>query len=145
MATLNELIDEYISTRLAYDDAHAISSAADKEHKRAKGAMVEKMLEDNQKGVKLENGLAFNMRNQFSISCNKDNEEQVKDWLQDHYGDVEEFTVLKVDKKTVEEKLKGDIEGERLDEFDVPEALKLKTRPDVSCTGWKQFSSNRRS
>jgi hypothetical protein len=145
MTTLNDLLEEYTSTRLTYDDAHAISAAADKEHKAAKAKLVDQMIADEQRGVKLDNGLAFNLRNQFSISCNKENEEDVKEWLHGHYGDVNEFTVEKVDKKTVEERLQADIEGEQLDEFDVPEFMKLKTRPDVSCTGWKQFSANERS
>ena len=101
--TLQDLIDDYIETRLAYDDAHAISSAADKVHKAAKAKLVEQMLEEQQTGMKMDFGLAFHLRNQFSISCNKDNEEQVKDWLHEHYGDVEEFTVHNFDKKTVEE------------------------------------------
>ena len=145
MTTLNDLIDGYVETRLAYDDAHEISSAADKEHKAAKAKMVDRMIADEQKGVKMDFGIAFNLRNQFSISCNKDNEEDVKAWLHDHYGDLEEFTEQKVAKKTVEERLKSDIEGEQLDEFDVPDFMNLKTRPDVSCTGWKKFSTERRS
>jgi hypothetical protein len=144
MTTLPELIDGYVETRLAYDDAHEISAAADKEHKAAKAQLVEKMIEDEQRGIKLDSGIAFNLRNQFSISCNKDNELQVKDWLHEHYGDLSEFTVEKVDKKTVEERLKDDIEGEQLDEFDVPDFMDLKTRPDVSCTGWRKFSTERR-
>ena len=57
---------------------------------------------------------------------------------------MHEFTTEKVVKKTVETKLKDDIEGEQLDEFDVPDFMNLKTRPDVSCTGYKQFSAERR-
>lgn len=142
--TIQAQIDEYISTRLTYDEAHAISSAADKEHKAAKAKLVEAMEAEQQKGMKMDFGLAFNLRSVFSISCNKDNEDDVKDWLHEHYGDLEQFTKQKVDKKVVEERLKSDIEGEQLDEFDVPEFMNLKTRPDVSCTGWKAFSLENR-
>ena len=142
---IENLLDEYINTRLAYDDAHEISSAADKVHKAAKAQLVETMMAESTVLAPPDSGLKFHLRNQFSISCNKDNEEDVKSWLHDHYGDVEEFTVQKVDKKTVEERLKTDIEGEQLDEFSVPEFLNLKTRPDVSCTGWKQYSTNKRN
>lgn len=143
--TLQTLLDEYIETRLAYDDAHAISSAADKEHKAAKAKLVDAMMAETTTLAPPDTGLKLHLRNQFSISCNKDNEESVKDWLHEHYGDIEEFTVMKVDKKTVEERLKTDIEGEQLDEFSVPDFMNLKTRPDVSCTGWKQFSTNKRT
>jgi hypothetical protein len=143
--TIQALIDEYIETRLAYDEVHALSSQADKEHKAVKARLVEAMVKEQQTGMKMDFGLGFNLRNQFSISCNVDNEEEVKTWLHDRYGDLEQFTTLKVAKKAVEEQLKADIEGEELDEFDVPEFLNLKTRPDVSCTGWKAYSAENRS
>lgn len=143
--TIQTLIDEYISTRLAYDDAHAISAGADAAHKVVKAQLVNAMIEAREKGKKMDFGLNFNLRNVFSISCNQDNEEDVKTWLHDRYGDIEQFTVIKVAKKAVEERLKTDIEGEELDEFDVPDFMKLKTRPDVSCTGWKAYSAKQRS
>jgi len=143
--TIQTLIDDYIATRLAYDEKHAASTQADKEHKAVKAKLVEAMVEAREKGKKMDFGLSFNLRNQFSISCNQDNEDQVKDWLHDRYGDIEQFTTLKVAKKAVEEKLKADIEGEELDQFDVPDFMNLKTRPDVSCTGWKAYSAQQRS
>lgn len=145
MTEIEELIEEYISTRLSYDDAHALSSQADKEHKAAKAKLVDGMVKAREKGKKMDYGLNFNLRNVFSISCNQENEDQVKDWLHDRYGDIEQFTTLKVDKKTVEEKLKADIEGEALDQFDVPDFMNLKTRPDVACAGWKAYSAQKRS
>ena len=143
--TIQALIDEYIETRLAYDAAHELSSAADKDHKTVKAKLVEAMVSEQQTGMKMDFGLGFNLRNQFSISCNVENEDQVKEWLHDRYGDIEQFTTLKVAKKTVEERLKADIEGEELDQFEVPDFMNLKTRPDVSCTGWKAFSAENRS
>lgn len=142
--TVKELIEEYVKTRLAYDEAHEISAAADKQHKAAKAKLVDKMIEDGQKATKLESGLGFSLRSVFSISCNATNEDDVKDWLHEQYGDIQEFTTMKVVKKTVEETLKKDIEGEKLDEFDVPEFMNLKTRPDVTCTGWKNYSLDAR-
>jgi len=145
MTEIETLIDGYISTRLAYDDAHDISVQADSEHKAAKRKLVEGMVAARERGKKMDFGIAFNLRDQFSISCNKENEADVKDWLHERYGDIEQFTTLKVDKSTVEDQLKADIEGEELDLFDVPDFMKLKTRPDVSCTGWKAFSAKKRS
>lgn len=145
MPEIQTLIDQYIETRLAYDDAHAISSQADTAHKAVKAQLVEAMVAAREKGKKMDYGLSFNLRNRFSISCNEDNEEDVKEWLHERYGDIEQFTTLKVAKKAVEEKLKDDIEGEELDEFDVPAFMNLKTRPDVSCTGWKAYSAQKRN
>ncbi len=145
MPEISELIEDYITTRLAYDDAHAISSQADSEHKAVKAKLVDAMVEAREKGKKMDFGLSFHLRSVFSIACNKGNEDDVKEWLHDRYGDLEQFTEQKVDKKTVEERLKSDIEGEELDQFEVPDFMNLKTRPDVSCTGWKAYSAQQRS
>ena len=145
MTAIQDLIDEYIETRLDYDEKHEVSVAADKAHKGAKAKLVAGMVEARERGKKIDYGLDFYLSDQFSIKCNKDNEEDVKEWLHEHYGDVHEFTEEKLVKKTVEEKLKTDIEGEELDQFDVPDFFDLKTRPDVSCRGWKKYSTARRS
>lgn len=142
---MQELIDEYVETRLAYDDAHAISVEADKKHKTARRRLVEGMEKVSNTIDPPEIALKFTLSTKFSIACNQDNKEDVKEWLHEHYGDIEEFTEQALVKKTVEERLKADIEGEELDEFDVPDFFDLKTRPDVSCTGWKKYSTARRS
>ena len=147
MNALQDLIDEYLETRMDYDKAHAVSSSCYTQHQAAKSTLVDAMLDAKQQSVKFRDGelagMNFFLRNIFSISCTEKNEEEVKDWLHDHYGDVNEFTTMKVHKKTVEERLKEDIEGEKLDEFDVPDFMKLKTRPDVTCTGYKKFAAAR--
>lgn len=143
---MNDVIDEYCRTRLAYDEAHELSSQADKEHKAARAKLVEAMVVESTTVAPPEHeGLKFNLRDVFSIACNKDNEDLVKDWLHGHYGDIAEFTVEKVDKKTVVERLQNDIEGEKLDQFDVPDFMKLKNGPDVSVLGWAAYSRDRRA
>ncbi len=142
---MEALIDEYVQTRMAYDVAHEASNKADKAFKAAKAKLVEGMVAAQETGKKMDYGLGFSLRKQFSISCNPDNEVEVKNWLHETYGDVSEFTVEKIAKKTVEEKIKDDIEDGKLDEFEVPDFMNLKTRPDVSCTGWKQYSQKHRS
>jgi hypothetical protein len=145
MTDLKTLTDDYIETRLIYDEAHETSSRADKVHKAAKARLVEGMIEQSKVHDPPEVELKFMLRNQFGISCNKDNEVEVKEWLHERYGDLEEFTEQKLVKKTIEERLKEEIEGEQLDQFEVPEFMNLKTRPDVSCTGWRSFSAARRA
>lgn len=148
--TLNQAIEEYTEARLGYDEAKAKSSEADKVFRGKKYALSQALLADalerqSKPGIKLDNGLGFSLRKQFTFSCNESNEADVKDWLHEHYGDIEEFTVQKVHKPTVANKLKTDIEGGDLDEFDIPETFNLKTEDDVACTGWKQFSEDARS
>lgn len=117
-------------------------------HKVAKAKLVEAMLEGDKQLVKFRDGelagMSFYLKTQFAISCTVTNEDAIKNWLHERYGDLHEFTAEKVIKKTVEERLKTDIEGEQLDEFEVPDFMKLKTRPDVSCTGFKEFYQERK-
>ena len=146
--TLEEKIDEYLATRVAYDEAHALSSQAYKEHQAAKAKLVDLMLDEQKQSVKFRDGelagMNFFLKNEFSISCTEANNDEIKTWLQDRYGDVHEFTVEKVNKKSVVDRIKTDIEAEKLDEFEVPDFMNLKTRPDVTCTGYKQFSAKQR-
>ncbi len=142
---IQELIDDYITTRLTYDVAHEASSAADRAHRAAKACLVEGMQEVSNTIDPDELPLKFTLRNQFTISCNEKNEEQMKDWLHEQFGDVEEFVIPKVTKKTVVDRLKHDIEEGLLDEHEVPDFVNLKTRPDVSCSGWKAYSNEQRN
>lgn len=147
--TLQDRIDAYLETRVAYDIVHAESSELYGTHQAAKTALVEAMLDEDKQAVKFRDGelagMNFFLKNVFSVSCTEANNDEWIEWLQERYGDAAEYTVEKVSKKSVEEKLKNDIEGEELDQFDVPDFAKLKTRPDVTCTGYKQFSADRRS
>ena len=147
--TLQDQIDAYLETRVAYDIVHAESSELYTQHQAAKAKLVDAMLEEEKQAVKFGEGelmgLNFFLKNVFSVSCTEANNDEWIEWLQEKYGDAAEYTVEKVSKKLVEEKLKTDIEGEELDEFDVPDFVNLKTRADVSCTGYKQYSANRRS
>lgn len=146
MSLNQELIDEYLNTRMEYDEAHAISSQAYAVHQAAKAQLVQAMLDAGEQSVKFAKdstyaGLTFFLRQQFGISCTEKNEEDIKAWLHEKFGDVHEFTAEKVVKKRVEERLKTDIEGGELDEFDVPDFFNLKTRPDVTVNGYKQFAA----
>ncbi len=81
MTDTEELVKDYVDTRLAYDDAHALSVAANTEHQKAKKKLVEEMEKTSRQhdppGV-----LKFHLSNIFTIACNKDNEDDVKDWLE---------------------------------------------------------------
>ncbi len=144
MTDTEELVQDYIDTRLTYDDAHAISVKANAMHQKAKKALVEEM-EKTSRQHDPPGDLKFHLSNVFTIACNKDNEDDVKDWLEGRYGDLEEFCLQKVQKSTVEERLKADIEGEKLNLFDVPDFMNLKTGNQLNCNGWKQYSAKVRS
>lgn len=141
---VDALIADYIETRLAYDEAHQVSTDRFVDHKKAKKILAEGMIATKDDGKKKSYGLHFFLANQFSIACNKDNEDDVKDWLEQQYGDLNEFCAQKVQKTAVTDRLKDDIEGEKLNEHDVPDFMNLKTHRDVTCTGWTKFSKEKR-
>ena len=144
MTTVNEAIQKWIDTRLAYEEAHELSAKADAAHKAAKKLLVEAMGEEERDAFKhSETGLRFDLREVFSIACNEKNEDEMKDWLHEVYGDIEEFTTAKLSKKTVTARLKQDIEAEELDEYDVPDFVGLKKHKDVWCLGFKQYMQER--
>jgi len=146
MTTVNQAIEEWIDTKLAYEEAHAISSKADATHKAAKRKLVEAMAAEERTALKhSETGLQFDVRQVFSIRCNQDNEDQMKDWLHDTYGDIEEFTTQKLSKSTVTDRIKADIEAETLDEYDVPDFVGLTKGSDVWCLGFKQYMKERQT
>lgn len=143
-------IEAYLQTRIDYKDAKAESDAADRRHKAAKAALVEAMLEEQQSGYKPTDdspfcGLSFYLSNDFSIRCNEENEEELKSWLHERYGDIAEFTILKAHKPSITERLKEDIEGGELDEFDVPDFVGLNTRPNVGCRGFDSYYNSKKS
>lgn len=146
MTDIGQLEREYIDARFHYDEAHKLSQEAHGQLKSAERELADGMLEmGDQAKDKVGSALGFYLRNTFSISCNKENEDDIKDWLHERYGDVELFTTQKVVKKTVEDKIKTDIEAKVLDEFDVPDFMNLKNRKDLRCTGWKEYSAQVRN
>lgn len=144
MTDTEDLVTDYIDTRLAYDDAHALSVAADKEHRKAKKKLVEAM-EKKSRQHDPPGDLKFHLSKVFTITCNKDNEDDIKDWLEARYGDIEEFCAHKVQKKDVVERIQNDIEAEKLNEFDVPDFMNLNNSNQLNCNGWTQYSKERRS
>ncbi len=144
MTDTKDLVQDYIETRLTYDNAHAVSVKANSLHQKAKKALVTSM-EQKSSHHHPPGELKFHLSKVFTIACNKDNEDDVKDWLEERYGDLEEFCAQKVQKKTVEERIKNDIDAEVLNEFDVPDFMKLNNGNQLNCNGWKQYSAKVRS
>ena len=139
-----ELVKAYCDTRLAYDVAHAISVKANSVHGKAKKALVKQMEKKSRQhdppGV-----LKFHLSEVFTIACNEENEDDIKDWLEKQYGDIEEFCAQKVQKKAVVERIKNDIDDEKLNEFDIPDFMNLNSSNQLNCNGWKQYSAIQRN
>lgn len=129
--------NEYAAARREHDRLHALSAEAEKKRRALEQELVDAMIEARVKSFKLDGGLTISLRRRFDVSVNKDNEEQVAQWLTDTYGDVRPFQRLVLYKPAVVQHLKDLAEKEQLDETAVPEFLNLKTTPGVTVRGWQ--------
>lgn len=100
------------------------------------------MLEAKVKSFALEGNMTVSLRKRFDCSVNKDNNDQVQQWLMDTVGDVAPFQKLVLYKPAVVEHLKKGIEAGTVDESAVPQFLNLKTTPGVTVRGWQGGSDS---
>lgn len=129
--------EAYAEARREYDRLNKLSSEADAARKKLEQELVDIMIEEGVKSFKITGGMTISLRKRFDCSVNKDNEEQVADWLQNTYGDVRQFQKLVLYKPAVVARLKEQDEDGKLDPTMVPEFLNLKTTPGVTVRGWQ--------
>lgn len=128
---------EYVAARRAADVARKAAADAGAEQSRLERELVDAMLEAKVKSFALEGNMTVSLRKRFDASVNKDNNDQVQQWLMDTVGDVAPFQKLVLYKPAVVEHLKKGIEGGTIDETAVPQFLNLKTTPGVTVRGWQ--------
>lgn len=131
--TVLEKIDTYLQARSVYDDIHAQSQAAHKTMREAEYELVDSMINDGVPSVGLDSGVNVSLRKQYQCSVTMANEAQIREWLVETEGDDSGFVVEKVNKPALLEWMKD--AGKEPD--DVPDFLKLNTRPGITVRGWK--------
>lgn len=130
-------LDAYITARKASDEAHRKSAEAMAVTRAVEKDFIDAMVDAGVKSLNWEDGIAFHLAKRFSISVNKDNDYQVREWLTTVHGDVHKFEKLILHKPTVTTYVKEQIEHGELDLSTVPEFLALKTSPTLNVRGWK--------
>jgi len=133
---------EYAAARRAYDDAKAEATRLEGEKQRLEKELVDAMLEEKVKSFAIDGGLTISLRKRFDCSVNKDNNDQVEQWLTETYGDVAPFQKLVLYKPAVVAHLKKLAAAEQLDETKIPQFLNLKTTPGVTVRGWQGASDD---
>jgi hypothetical protein len=133
---------EYVEARRAADVARRAAADASAEQSRLERELVDAMLEAKVKSFALEGNMTVSLRKRFDCSVNKDNNDQVQQWLMDTVGDVAPFQKLVLYKPAVVEHLKKGIEAGTVDESAVPQFLNLKTTPGVTVRGWQGGSDS---
>jgi protoheme ferro-lyase len=130
-------IDEYLSAREFYEGIHEQSQKAHKAMRAAEYELVNEMLDEGTNNVGLDTGIHVNLRKQFTCSVTVENEDRIREWLTEKEGDDARFVHEKVNKPAFVEWLREEIlEKQQLDESDVPEFVKLTSRPSISLRGW---------
>lgn len=135
-AELNAKIDAYYEARKAYDEAHRLSSEADKARRAAERALVDFMIEHQIKKVSRDDGTTPILVSATSIACNQENAEQIREWLVETEGDDTDYMVTVLSKPAVLELVKKKIK-KGADPSEFPEFLKCDTRPTLRVDGWK--------
>jgi len=131
--TILQKIDDYLAAREAYEEIHEQSAKAHKAMRASEYELVDTMLNDGVPSVGLDSGLHVSLRKQYSCSVTVGNEDQIREWLTEVEGDDTQFVHERVNKPALVEWLK---ETEK-EPDDVPEFLKLNTRPGITVRGWK--------
>lgn len=133
---LNAKIDAYYEARKAYDEAHRLSSEADKVRRQKERELVDYMMENQIKKVSREDGTTPILVSAASIACNQENAEEVRKWLVETEGDDADFMVTVLSKPAVLELVKKKLKAGD-DPTDFPEFLKVDARPTLRVDGWK--------
>lgn len=134
-AELNAKIDAYYEARADYDEKHKASSEADAVRRQRERELVDYMMEHQIKKISREDGTTPMLVSAASITCNKENAEQIRDWLKDTVGDDSDFMETVVSKPAVLEHVKKRLKAGD-DPTDFPDFLKVDARPTLRVDGW---------
>jgi hypothetical protein len=130
MATVEEARKRYVAARLNCDVCASAAKKARKQMQSCEEELVEALLDAEMTQIKMESGLTLFLRKQFHISLTQENKPMVRQWLLNTTGDDMPFVYEELDKKAVEEHCKN------LDKDEIPEMLKLHTRPAIGVRNW---------
>lgn len=129
---------KYCEARLQAEQMKEAASKAWQAFKIAEAELVDAMLEDEVTSWKDTDGANVGLRRQFSIACNQENAQEVEDWLQLTTGDAQHYMKTALDKASVQAYVKDQVESGELEEANVPDFLKMSTRPGITVRGWEQ-------
>lgn len=128
------LFATYRTAREEYDEKKKASDNADKERRTAERSLIDYMLEIGVAKFGTEDDLQPIIVQQQSIQVNKENSEQIRQWLRDTVGDESDFMKTELSKSAVLERVKEVVkEG-----GEVPEFLGLKESPGLRVLGWQK-------
>jgi len=133
-ATLMTLFTAYKLARQTYDEAKRRSDEADKYRRACERTLVDYMLEIGVTKFGTDDDMQPIIVKQQSIQVNKENSEQIRQWLLDTVGDDSDYMKTELSKSAVLELVKD--RSESGDE--IPEFLGFKESPGLRVLGWQK-------
>lgn len=138
MSALNEKIEAYYEARADYEAKAAIATDAEKLRRKLEYELIDLMMEEGVTKISLDDGTTPTLVKSCSASITKDNFDDIREWLRETVGDDSDYIETIVSKSAVMERVKHLLDVEKWDETDLPQFLRVSTRPTIRVTGWKQ-------
>lgn len=126
----------YFNARTAYEDARDYATKLEAEMRVEEAKLVDAMLDAGVKNLTMSDGARPTLTKNTSVSCNKDNYDQVREWLVETVGDDADYVEETVNRHKVAGMVKKKLEA-GADESEFPAFLQLSTRPAIRVYGWK--------
>jgi len=130
MTNVKSKVATYYARREEYEQAKALSDSCYGAMKTAENELVDAMIDEGTRSIGLDDGTNVSLRKSLTISVTKDNFDAIRTWLRDTVGDDTDYVEEVVSKSPLLDLVKT------MDEADVPEFLRLNTRPNVNVRGW---------
>lgn len=133
--------ESYLLKRQRYDEAKKVSSRLEAEWRQTERDFVDAMLDKKVSSFKMaSSGMSFTLSEHLGVSVTQKNDGEIRSWLVATEGDDAPFLMEMCSKPAVTEHVKKIVKSNRLggqpDDAEVPEFLKVKTRPVLSCRGY---------
>lgn len=130
-----EAWETYAEARLEMELAKDAHTDASSRFRKTEAELVEALNEAELKGIPLQNGVYPHINPQFGFACNKDNVDQVEEWLTETVGDAEPYKKTSLSKEAISEYIKDRIEkGTPRESF--PEFLNVRTHYGIKVNAW---------
>lgn len=136
--SLQAKLDDYFGCRRAYEEAKAQADKLYAAKQRLENEAIDMMLDMGTRSIGLADGKNVSLRKSFSCSVVKENFHAIREWLLGTVGDDADFVEETVSKPAVMELLRSKIDSGEWSEEEVPEFLRLNTRPTLSVRGWNK-------
>jgi len=127
----------YADARLAYEEAKEESNRLEEAWRVEEAKLVDAMLNAGLKNFTNDDGTKPTLTKNASVKCNKDNADDVREWLVDTVGDDTDFVEETVNRFKVAAHVKKKLEA-GADESEFPAFLGLNTRPAIRVYGWNK-------